>query len=427
MIFVTKLLDCMRMKDPEQAAVAQDLEGSTHNMPIYCPEAAYHPSKDNMIDVYRYESEDRHTFLEYIKPRRQGKTYLFGSRVVVSMASIVFCIAFCLNTDCIGWAIGAWASIIALLLLLDPLDVVCRVMAPQSRVLLCFVVVLYICGSFWSEKILATACILSLLIIPTVYMKNKEWLMVHNWYMSESVEKSLRVDSDSRAVNSWVYGGRKEAYTVLHEIGYRYGINNLDGWAKPLYTLGYWNGCKYGMKVEELEAEVKLWKGQSETLGKRLEELQTDKEDETREAELERILYEQNKYITSLEAQKRHLEDECNKYKGMYSKTTQEATEQPTERMKEVYDPIPSISQTDNIILLSKEETIEDNESIIKEIIDSKLSIRKAAEQLGIKAWKVEHVRKAAKMIKNGETLENIKEKTNLTEGEITEILEYIA
>lgn len=428
MLFVTKLLDCMRIKEPYQAAVDH-----VQNLSIECPEAVYRPSMDNMVSVYEQDSDTKETFLKYVKPRRTGKTAAYTNvRVVVSMVALIGCIAISTQTDNIENILGAWVTLIMVLAAADPMDVVGRVLAPQSRALFCTVVSIYLLGAYWNDRLLMIGSILSVLILPTIWMKNKEWLMIHNWDMSPEVEKALRLDSDNRASNSWVYGGKKQSYTVLHELGFSYGIKDLDGWAKPLYILGYWNGCRYGAKVEGLEAETKLWKARVEELERTIEEMgQTDSETDTRNRELERIVEEQNTFLKSLEARYRQLEHEYDSYVA----ETKEALLKPSERSQNMpntglenrAEARMNQERDGNIILLGTDREEQNNMSIVREVIECNLSMRKTAAKLNLKVWKVEHIRKAYRLLESGSSIQDVKDNTNLSIEEIQEVVDCIA
>ncbi len=425
MLVVTKLLDCMRIKEPYQAVFDH-----VQNPSIDCPEAVYRPSTDNVFTVYKQDSDRKDTCLRYVKPRRTGEITTYnGVRAVVSMVAMLGCIAISIHSDHVESILGAWVAFIAVLAAADPMDVVGRVLAPQSRVLFCTLVSIYLCGAYWNDRLLLIGCILSVLIIPTIWIRNKNWLMIHNWNMSPEVEKALRVDSDNRAVNSWVYGGRKQAYTVLHEIGFSYGINDLDGWAKPLYTLGYWNGCRYGMKVEGLEAEIKLWKSRAEELERSIEDMGCTSDIETRNEELERTIEAQNTYLKAIEGEYRRLKQEYDNYVDETRETLLRASERETNAIKSgfyVCEPRLNQESNGNIVQLGTDREGQ-NRNIVREVIECDLSMRKTAAKLNLKVWKVEHIRKAYRLLESGSSIQDVKNNTNLSDREIQEVVECIA
>lgn len=401
---IIKLLNALRLPEAERTA--------THSTGAYTSpiQAVYGSDTDNTHDIYKPSTSDRESHIRYIKPcvrgNMGGKSGMRAAVNACAMALAVYATA----TGSTEQALGAWGLMAAVLIATDPIDVFKRVLAPQTRVAIVTIICLSMISVISdSGRVIAVTGALTVVLLPVCRIKNNEWLMLANWNMSTEVEKAMRIDADNRAAAAWQYGGRKSAYTLLHELGYAYKNYDLDGYAKPLYFLGYWTGCKYGGVVESLETENRVLRGEIDNLKQQMQQL----------PRADRELIEENEELEYI--------NEC------LNKLVRELQEKIDQNGKEAENKLDTSSiehetnaKTEDLeIGVRSQELIED--IVINSMSEDRLSIQKAAVQFGCKRWIVQHVREAIRDFENGETLEAVAEHSRLNTEELETIFAYVA
>ena len=259
----------------------------------------------------------------------------------------------------------------------DPLAMLTRMLAPQSCHLLAFCQVLAIIAIIQpSRGYLAVAGILVSASITAIKFCNVEWLAAYNWLLSAEVEQSLLWDTENRAVRAWESHGRREARTLLHELGFNSQDSDLNIFARPLYLCGYLHGhkkmSKTKQKIENLEIKCQV-------LSDNAEKLRSEKTD------LLKQLSDIKQGIAETEASLKESQYAYDSMQRMYA-----ASQAENRRLRAANEELLlGVPDPESI-----QPELSENEQIIQ-LLQSGMSIRKTAEVLQIPKNRVERIKKS--------------------------------
>ena len=285
-------------------------------------------------------------------------------------------------------AVGYLATIGAFILL-DPLRLITRVLAPQTRVIITIDISLIITVLFYSVTrfvIIALAWIIGTGLISRFL--NAEWLSAYNWFMSENVRRSLIQDPDATGVKAWNDHGLREVRTILSEIGLEFDNMTLEAYGKPLYICGFYSGYRKTTKAENIAEKAQE---ENEKLKRRVRALEIENADLREE-------------LTATETNGSEKIAELTEYKNRYDYMNKRYNEIKKENdllratNEELIADIPEPDQIAETIESAEEET----DAKIRRLLSAKdkngasvYSIRTIAELTGVKKNRVEKVKKS--------------------------------
>lgn len=249
------------------------------------------------------------------KAARNGQNNRYGYlKTAAHISLLAFCFILTLTES--PWRVQTVCYLIyaAVFLLTDPLDMLGRFLAPQSRRLLALMAVLAILALIHPDRPFLTVAgfIGSAAATATAYF-NQSWLASYNWLMSKAVQEALLFDVENKATKAWQAHGRRETRTLLHELGFNATDDILDILHRPVYITGYLNGykrtAKYKSRLETAQRAAeqgKEYRSQLEELRKEYTVLEKDME------EVRQLLKEETARSDHLQQlyQKEHKENE---------------------------------------------------------------------------------------------------------------------
>ena len=148
--------------------------------------------------------------------------------------------------------VGSYLGWMAVFLITDPLDMLGRFLAPQSRRLLALISGLGIMVLIQPvQPFVGIVGIIASGSVTAIWFCNQTWLASYNWLMSAAVQEALLIDVDNKATQAWQAHGRRETRTLLYELGFRATDDILDILHRPVYIAGYLNGYKKTVKFNK--------------------------------------------------------------------------------------------------------------------------------------------------------------------------------
>lgn len=107
----------------------------------------------------------------------------------------------------------------------------------------------------------------------TIKYLNKQWLMSDNWYMSDHAQKSMSYDMEDISGKSWQADGKREARSLLYELGLEAKDEVLDTYGLPLYKLGYCGGLKKTVQIDAMKEKLENLKEEHQRDTETIQEL----------------------------------------------------------------------------------------------------------------------------------------------------------
>lgn len=135
-----------------------------------------------------------------------------------------------------------WAAVF---FLVDPLRMWGRFLALPTRIFISAAigtVVLLFCRPA-NDTLFLSIVTIAVAFLNTKYL-NRKWITCENWCMSKRAQKAMRFDPEDTGGRSWQADGRREARSLLYEMGLEATEDILDIYGLPLYRLGYCSGLK---------------------------------------------------------------------------------------------------------------------------------------------------------------------------------------
>lgn len=261
---------------------------------------------------------------------------------------------------------------------MDPLNMMNRFLAPQSRSILVLLSIIGIIAVIRPEKTFVFAGLVIVSGLVAIKEMNISWLAAYNWQMSAEVQKALRIDPEHTAVLAWQAHGKREARTMLYELGYDTDDVILDVLHKPIYLCGYLNGFKKAANYEKQLQEVQEMTKQIEEYKKQCEELKGI--DQERAAEL----LELNKRISTAEEQVDYWRKLYKKEKELNEKIIAVNDE----LVNTIPDPGELLEQKEQVTQI-KEQSLEER---VLEALEAGMSYAEAGKFAGCSkttAWKI--------------------------------------
>lgn len=279
----------------------------------------------------------------------------------------------------------------AVFCLLDPIECLTRLLAPQSCCLLAIDQILIAVGIIQPMRgYLAVMVALLAGSLTAIRFLNYEWLAAYNWIMSDAVQKALLIDVENKATKAWSAHGRRETRTLLHELGYQADDSILDILHRPVYLCGFLNGYEKTTKV----------KSRIEALENKADKYIQVSKDLT--AENQKLKNE----ISSMKEVEDELRSQLSESEYMYNNIQQlyAASQAENRRLRianeELLQGVPEPSEMPEE--LSQEEQI-------RKMLSQGMSIRKIAEILQIPKNRVEKVKQQENgAVQKEETQSNI-------------------
>lgn len=258
----------------------------------------------------------------------------------------------------------------------DPLDVLTRILAPQSCNLLAICQILVIVGILKpNEGYMIVMVMLVAGSLIAIRFFNTRWLASHNWLMSAAVQKALLIDADNKATRAWASHGRRETRTLLHELGHDADDSLLDILHRPVYLCGFLNGFEKTTKVksrmEALQSKVDKY---SESLQ------EAKKENKNLKDELAEIKKERD----DLQANLTEMEYIYNNIQSLYSETQKENARLRAAN-EELLNGLPETEELPEVLT---------EEAQIRHYLNQGMSIRKISEIMKIPKCRIERVKK---------------------------------
>ncbi|MCI7099053.1 MAG: hypothetical protein MR966_09175 [Lachnospiraceae bacterium] len=260
--------------------------------------------------------------------------------------------------------------------LLDPIQCITRLLAPQSCCLIALDQVLIIVGIIRPMRgYLIVMVVLITGSVTAIRFLNAEWLAAYNWVMSEAVQKALLIDVDNKATQAWQTHGRRETRTLLHELGFKATDDILDILHRPVYLCGYLNGYK---KTTKVKSRIEALENKADKY------IQLSKDLKAENQNLKNEISSLKEVEAELRAQLSESEYMYNNIQKMYA-----ASQAENRRLRvaneELLQGVPEPSEMPEE--LSEEEQI-------RRLLDQNMSIRKIAEILQIPKGRIEKVKK---------------------------------
>lgn len=279
------------------------------------------------------------------------------------------------------WKLQAacYLAALGIFLGMDPLNMMNRFLAPQSRSILVLLSIIGMIAVIHPEK---TFILIAGLVIASglfaIKIMNISWLATYNWVMSAEVQKTLRIDPEHTSVLAWQAHGKRETRTMLYELGYNTDDDILDVLHRPVYLCGYLHGFKKTINCEKQLQEVQEMAGQIEKYKKQCEDLQ--KIDQERAAELLEI----NKRISTAEEQVDYWRKLYKKEKELNEKIIAVNDE----LVNTIPDPGELLEQREQVTQI-KEQSLEER---VLEALDAGMSYAEAGKFAGCSkttAWNI--------------------------------------
>ncbi|MCQ2509381.1 MAG: hypothetical protein MJ116_02815 [Lachnospiraceae bacterium] len=158
----------------------------------------------------------------------------------------------------VGWIVGTTVMIasgrmglldsvlhmaltVVIFLAFNPMDIISRYLARQTRFLTCLdVVILINTVGVGNAKGICAAVFWTACTVVTMIFMNKKWLLAYNWLYTESVIHALVKAPDNTGVKAWDDHGKRETRTLLAECGLPSDDDTLQIFAKGIYIAGFY-------------------------------------------------------------------------------------------------------------------------------------------------------------------------------------------
>lgn len=290
----------------------------------------------------------------------------------------------------------AWLMFFILTIVCDPLDTLDRILAPQSRWIIGFVLFLCTVNMWYKDMaMLGITIVLSCAGLAGVFYGNQYWMDAYSWEYSPQVQRSLYLDADADtpAIRAWQSHGKRESRTALIELGLEHGENLLDIYAKPLYLVGYYNGRQ---KTAGLKKQLQQLENSKNTLSNRLEKVKEQlQEKELQVQKLQEQLQNAKSMdqTSTLRLEKRELEARLDSLQRENA-NLRAANE---ELLEGIADPVEQEA-------VRQEITVQTGENLQERVLVARaqgLSYRKIGELLGISKSQAFSICKAAEQEQN--------------------------
>ena len=318
------------------------------------------------------DSLDKQKRLWTVKAQRNGTKKRYVSfKTAALVVTLSLCTIYTITKHNITVQVSLWLLALSVLTVTDPIDILGRFLAQQSRIL---IAIMFFSLSLTAtvknaDTTIITICY-SLLAAALIYLKNKTWLAAYNWLASAEVQKILHIDPDNISAKSWQAHGRRECRTMLYELGYSTNDEVLDIFHKPIYLLGYLHGVKKNKDISCTLEELESLKTQNTALEKENKELKQENKEVIRElnitkdARSDNAAYWRSK-ITSLEKENKMLKA---------------ANEELVNSMEE---------PETNIVMYPTKKT---EDEIVNDLLQQGFSYRQIAEEIGCSKSKVANI-----------------------------------
>lgn len=263
--------------------------------------------------------------------------------------------------------------------LLDPINALGRILAPQSRYLISICQILVIVGIFRPERgyIAVAGLLISGSVLAIRYL-NASWLAAYNWMMSAAVQSALQIDADNRATRAWQSHGRRETKTLLYELGYDTDDDIIDILHRPVYIAGYLNGFEKTVKQKQRLGAAE------ENLEKYMQDCRELKEERNQLLKEAASIRKEN---DKLQASIIENENLYNNLQELYAASQAENRRLRTAN-EELLEDLPVTEETIKVSLSENEQ--------IRRLLEQGKSIRQVADLLQIPKNRVEKVKKTA-------------------------------
>lgn len=301
-------------------------------------------------------------------------------RTIINLVSLTVCFVMTITEQERDIQACFYLAELAIYLTTDPLEIIDRLLAPQSRSILSLLSIVSMIAILHKGR--SFGIITGFFIIAglaAIKIMNRPWLSVYNWLLSAEVQKALRLDPEHTAVQAWKAHGRRETRTMLYELGHNNVKDEaLDVLHRPVYLCGYLNGLKKAACYEKQLEKTKELADQAAVYKEKYDILQ--RETEERESEFATI--------------KRRIETESGNadyWRKMYQKektindqlmTANEELLATISEPKEIVEQSEQLSQTKDQIR---------DERVLK-ALDAGMSLSEAAKLAGCSkttAWKI--------------------------------------
>ena len=317
----------------------------------------------------------RHPWTVKAARNAENKRTVVGWKQVTSIIALIVSLASTMTEQEPKIQVIAYLIFGFVFFLLDPLDVLARLLAPQSCRLLAICQMLVIVGILKPNSgYLIAMFILIAGSLIAIRLFNVQWLAAYNWLMSAAVQKALLIDLDNRSTKAWQAHGRRECRTLLHELGHDADDSLLDILHRPVYLCGYLNGYE---KTTKVKSRIEALESKSDRLSESLKE--TKKENK----ELKEELAQSKKECAEIQANLTETEYMYYNIQSLYAELQTE-NRRLRQANEELLNGLPETEA------LTEELT---EEAQIRHYLSQGLSIRKIADIMKVPKCRVEKVR----------------------------------
>ncbi|MCQ2499787.1 MAG: hypothetical protein MJ117_00400 [Lachnospiraceae bacterium] len=158
----------------------------------------------------------------------------------------------------VGWIVGVTVQIasgrlglmdsslemamtVMIFLAFNPMDIISRYLARQTRFLLCLdIAILINTIDTKNPKGIGAALFWTICTVILIVLMNHRWLMAYNWLYTEAVVHALVKAPDNTGVKAWDDHGKRETRTLLAECGLPSDDDTLQIFAKGIYIAGFY-------------------------------------------------------------------------------------------------------------------------------------------------------------------------------------------
>lgn len=156
--------------------------------------------------------------------------------------------------------VSAYAFALAAVIAVDPLKMVSRWLAKNTRGLVsATILTMIMCRILDEERYWTIGLIASGVMILVSFVMNGLWVKDENWLYSTEADHALHGDPDNKALMWWRADGRRKTRTALGHTGITVTDEDLDTVIKVSSMMGFWGCYEYqkdqSKRIEALRIE----------------------------------------------------------------------------------------------------------------------------------------------------------------------------